>query len=115
MDDDSAPREEGVPIAVHQHALHDRLGQVTGPGTGTAHRPRGTPPLLDSQGQAPALPGWPHGTHGVDRLLQGMGNDRPTSNRGVAAGRSRVHPAETLRGLQDPGASSSISPGERSQ
>uniref|UniRef100_A0A452TXL7 Uncharacterized protein n=1 Tax=Ursus maritimus TaxID=29073 RepID=A0A452TXL7_URSMA len=43
MDDDAASREEGVPVAVYEHALHDRLGQVAGPGACAAHLPRGTP------------------------------------------------------------------------
>lgn len=50
VDDNAAPREEGVPVAVHQHALHDRLRQVAGPGAGAAHLPHGTPPRLASLG-----------------------------------------------------------------
>uniref|UniRef100_A0A8C9DJF6 Kidney associated antigen 1 n=1 Tax=Prolemur simus TaxID=1328070 RepID=A0A8C9DJF6_PROSS len=63
MEDDAAPREEGVPVAVHQHALDDRLRQVAGPGAGAAHLPRGTLPQLASRGDAPPLPGRPRRTH----------------------------------------------------
>lgn len=62
MDDDAASREEGVPVAVYEHALHDRLGQVAGPGACAAHLPRGTPPcwLLGGGASAAQLP---HRTH----------------------------------------------------
>lgn len=64
MDDDAAAGEEGVPVAVHQHALHDRLGQVAGPGAGAAHLPRGTPPGWLLPGGASAARR-PHSTHPV--------------------------------------------------
>uniref|UniRef100_A0A673U7B3 Kidney associated antigen 1 n=1 Tax=Suricata suricatta TaxID=37032 RepID=A0A673U7B3_SURSU len=67
MEDDAAAREEGVPVAVHQHALHDWLGQVAGPGAGAAHLPRGTPLGWLLGGGASAAPR-PHGTHPVGSL-----------------------------------------------
>uniref|UniRef100_G3T1J2 Kidney associated antigen 1 n=1 Tax=Loxodonta africana TaxID=9785 RepID=G3T1J2_LOXAF len=65
MDDDAAPCEEGVPVAVHQHALHYRLRQVVGPGAGAVHLPRGTPRRLAAPGVAPLLSQLPHRTHGA--------------------------------------------------
>uniref|UniRef100_A0A8C4LU98 Kidney associated antigen 1 n=1 Tax=Equus asinus TaxID=9793 RepID=A0A8C4LU98_EQUAS len=70
MDDDAAPREERVPVAVHQHALHDRLRQVAGPGAGAAHLPHGTPGRLASQGEAPRLRQRPHRTHSAGSPLK---------------------------------------------
>uniref|UniRef100_A0A2K5F2R3 Uncharacterized protein n=1 Tax=Aotus nancymaae TaxID=37293 RepID=A0A2K5F2R3_AOTNA len=60
MDDDAAPREKGVPVAVHQHALHHGLRQVAGPGAAAAHLPRS--PLAR---EAPPLPGRPQRTQGA--------------------------------------------------
>uniref|UniRef100_A0A8C0KB24 Uncharacterized protein n=1 Tax=Canis lupus dingo TaxID=286419 RepID=A0A8C0KB24_CANLU len=57
VDDHAAPREERVPVAVHQHALHDRLGQVAGPGAGAAHPPRGDAPGGLLRGRAAAAGG----------------------------------------------------------
>ncbi|TEA21883.1 hypothetical protein DBR06_SOUSAS20010070 [Sousa chinensis] len=49
VEDETAPREEGVPVAVHQHALHDRLRQVAGPGAAAVHLPHWTQLRLASQ------------------------------------------------------------------
>uniref|UniRef100_A0A803V3P9 Kidney associated antigen 1 n=1 Tax=Ficedula albicollis TaxID=59894 RepID=A0A803V3P9_FICAL len=37
VDDDAAPREERVPVAIHQHALHGRLREPGRLGAGTSH------------------------------------------------------------------------------
>uniref|UniRef100_A0A8C9GKY5 Kidney associated antigen 1 n=1 Tax=Piliocolobus tephrosceles TaxID=591936 RepID=A0A8C9GKY5_9PRIM len=66
MDDDAAPREEGVPVAVHKHALHDGLRQVAGPGATAAHLPRWPPPHLAApRREAPLLPQRPQCTQGA--------------------------------------------------
>uniref|UniRef100_A0A8C0TLY1 Uncharacterized protein n=3 Tax=Canis lupus familiaris TaxID=9615 RepID=A0A8C0TLY1_CANLF len=64
VDDHAAPREERVPVAVHQHALHDRLGQVAGPGAGAAHPPRGDAPGGLLRGRAAAAGGLPRAPAG---------------------------------------------------
>lgn len=46
MNDDTAPGEEGVPIAVHQHTLHHWLRQVAGLGAGAVHLHRWMPDPL---------------------------------------------------------------------
>ncbi|EHH25416.1 hypothetical protein EGK_21156, partial [Macaca mulatta] len=66
MDDDAAPREEGVPVAVHKHALHDGLRQVAGPGAAATHLPRWPQPQLAApRREAPPLPQRPHSTQGA--------------------------------------------------
>uniref|UniRef100_A0A8C5YM20 Uncharacterized protein n=1 Tax=Marmota marmota marmota TaxID=9994 RepID=A0A8C5YM20_MARMA len=55
MDDHAASREERVPVAIHQHALHHRLGQVAGPGAAAAHFPAGRLPSW-LQAEARSLP-----------------------------------------------------------
>uniref|UniRef100_A0A8B9QJ81 Uncharacterized protein n=1 Tax=Apteryx owenii TaxID=8824 RepID=A0A8B9QJ81_APTOW len=37
IDDNAAPREEGVPVAVHQHALHHRLREARPLSAQTTH------------------------------------------------------------------------------
>uniref|UniRef100_A0A8C6ICI9 Uncharacterized protein n=1 Tax=Mus spicilegus TaxID=10103 RepID=A0A8C6ICI9_MUSSI len=68
VNDDTAPGEKGVPIAVHQHTLHHRLRQVAGPGAGTVHLLRGTPspqalhrPATAARGPPPFKSQQPHG------------------------------------------------------
>uniref|UniRef100_A0A8C2RWP7 Uncharacterized protein n=1 Tax=Capra hircus TaxID=9925 RepID=A0A8C2RWP7_CAPHI len=104
VEDDAAAREEGVPVAVHQHALHDRLRQVPGPGTGAAHLPLGTPARLASPrgGTAVAPAASPH-TRGAGSRPET--NPKQTSPR-VTAKQPRapgVHRAETLPLQDSPG------------
>lgn len=72
VDDDAAAREEGVPVAVHQHALDHRLRAVAGPGAGAAHPPA-TPRLQPGVPPPRGLtaPHWP------GRRLKGRETDKP--------------------------------------
>lgn len=79
VEDDTAAREEGVPVAVHQHALHDRLRQVPGPGTGATHLPLGTPARLASPGGGTAA------APAASQHTRGAGS-RPTQEGGVGVG-----------------------------
>lgn len=67
VDDDAAPREERVPVAIHQHALHGRLREPGRLGAGAAHAAAGSAPPASARaartcrrGRAPARdPLWP--------------------------------------------------------
>lgn len=59
MNDDTAPGEEGVPIAVHQHTLHHWLRQVAGPGAGAVHLHRWISDPLALHRPATPVPGPP--------------------------------------------------------
>uniref|UniRef100_A0A8C3TST3 Uncharacterized protein n=1 Tax=Catharus ustulatus TaxID=91951 RepID=A0A8C3TST3_CATUS len=59
VDDDAAPREERVPVAIHQHALHGRLREPGRLGAGTAHAGAGSARPAAARPYRPAFLGKP--------------------------------------------------------
>uniref|UniRef100_A0A8I5N5S2 Kidney associated antigen 1 n=1 Tax=Papio anubis TaxID=9555 RepID=A0A8I5N5S2_PAPAN len=104
MDDDAAPRKEGVPVAVHKHALHDGLRQVAGPGAAAAHLPRWPQPQLAApRREAPPLPQRPHSTQGAGsppETNEKLTNPQTLSEKGERE-RERKREQETVSGYGD--------------